>query len=213
MELLFASNWQDAWAAQEWLALLVLLGLTFSAAGSFRSERESGALELLLVTPLRAGQVIRGRLQGIRMQYLPAVLTLALAWFCLLPPRWQKVIFQPAEWEGGTVLWLCLFVAVIVSFVTLPVIGLYFSLKRMNHLVSWLCACGVGLLIPWLLFQHVDFIVDRFWGLRMPQHGANPGDLDFLFGLTAALFWQAAAATVAAVLLYANLARGRFIAK
>jgi len=213
MELLFASNWQDAWNAQGWVALLVLLGLTFSAAGSFRSERESGALELLLVTPLRAGQVIRGRLQGIRMQYLPSMLTLALAWFCLLPPRWPRVLFMPENWDGGMAAWLCLLAAVTVSFVTLPVIGLYFSLKRMNHLVSWLCACGVGALIPWLLFRHLDFIFGTAWqlGVRLDLsptliHGP-------LFGLTAALLWQAAAATVAAVLLYANLARRRFIAK
>jgi ABC-type Na+ efflux pump permease subunit len=213
MEMLFASNWQDTWNAQGWIALLVLLGLTFSAAGSFRAERESGALELLLVTPLRAGQIIRGRLQGIRRQYLPAMLVLALAWACLLQPNWLRILFQPGTWDRGQMEWLCLLASVTVSFVTLPVIGLYFSLKRMNHLVSWLCACAVGVLVPWLLFQRVDFFVGVSWGLNMNPGLPRSAGPELLAALTAALVWQAAAAALGAVLLHVSLARRRFIAK
>ena len=120
---------------------------------------------------------------------------------------------MPENWDRGMAEWLCLLAAGTVSFVTLPVIGLYFSLKRMNHLVSWLCACGVGVLIPWLLFRYLDFILGTAWQLGVRLDLSPTPIRGPLFGLTAALFWQAAAATVFAVLLYANLARRRFIAK
>jgi ABC-type transport system involved in multi-copper enzyme maturation permease subunit len=210
IELLLASSWQDAWDAQFWIALLLLLGLTFSAAGSFRRERETGALELLLVTPLRAGQIIRGRLQGIRMQYLPSIATLLLAWFCLMQPGWTRNFFTPDAWERGFAVWLYLLVGATTSYVTLPVIGLYFSLRRMNHLVSWLCACTVGLLIPWLLFGQFDFILRLLLSLGVRLDLLLPLRGNHVLALTAALTWQLAAALAASALLRLNLTRRRF---
>lgn len=211
IELLFASSWQDAWDVQWWIALFLLLGLAFSAAGSFRRERETGALELLLVTPLRASQIIRGRLQGIRMQYLPSIATLLLAWICLMQPNWMRSLFTPDLWESGFVKWLHLLAAVTVSYVTLPVIGLYFSLRRMNHLVSWLCACAIGLLLPWLLFGRFDFILGLLLSLGVKLELLLPLRGENLVSLTAALSWQLAAALTASVLLRLNLTRRHFV--
>ena len=210
IELLLASSWQDAWDAQFWIALLLLLGLTFSAAGSFRRERETGALELLLVTSLRAGQIIRGRLQGIRMQYLPSIATLLLAWCCLMQPGWVRNLFTPDMWERDFAEWLYLLVGATTSYVTLPVIGLYFSLRRMNHLVSWLCACVVGLLIPWLLFGHSDFILQLLLSLGVRLELLLPLKGNHVIALTAALSWQLAAALAASALLRLNLTRRHF---
>jgi ABC-type transport system involved in multi-copper enzyme maturation permease subunit len=53
---------------------LLLLGMAFSAAASFRQERESGALELLLVTPLEPARMIRGRLLALAVQFGPSAL-------------------------------------------------------------------------------------------------------------------------------------------
>ena len=211
IEIVLSSNWQDVTRAQGWVVLLVLLGLAFSAASSFRLERETGALELLLVTPLRAGQILRGRLQGIRQQYLPALLTLLLAWACLLPPGWLREALTLGNGDRGSLGWICLFASAIISFITLPAIGLYFSLQRMNQLVGWLCACVVGLLIPWLLFRHFS-LVDALLGLMgLSADLIRPNRSLSLEGLTLAFLWQFAAALVAVVLLHRNLARRRFV--
>ena len=57
--------------------------IALSAAGSFRRERELGAVtELLLVAPLRVGQIVAGRVRSLWGQFLPAVtLFLAVWWF------------------------------------------------------------------------------------------------------------------------------------
>jgi len=47
------------------LAWLVAGSMAASAAGSFRRERESGMLELLLVSPVGEQRIISGRLRGL----------------------------------------------------------------------------------------------------------------------------------------------------
>jgi hypothetical protein len=74
VEIIFSANSNDLYAAQAGLGLVLLLGLTFSATGSFREELETGAFELLLVTPLRERQIIIGRLRGLWRQFFPAML-------------------------------------------------------------------------------------------------------------------------------------------
>ena len=79
VEIALTNNTADLYQAQTWLGSLLLLGLTFSATGSFRHELEAGAFELLLVTPLRERQIILGRLRGLWRQFLPALLVYAAA--------------------------------------------------------------------------------------------------------------------------------------
>ena len=210
-ELLLAASWRDAWDAQFWMALLVLLGLSFSAAGSFHRERETGALELLLVTPLRAGQIIRGRLGGIRMQYLPSLATLLLAWACLVQPSWVRSVLQPDQWEGSQTRFVWLLAALVVSFCTVPIIGLYFSLRPMNQIVSWLCTCVVGLLIPWLLFLNINFILQLLLYLGISIGFLLPLKNSDMAALVVAFSWQLAAALGAGLLLYRSLSRRHFI--
>ena len=65
---------------QKFMAWLLLGIVAVSAAGSFQRERETGMLELLLVSPMRIGQIIGGRLRGLWGQFLPALLLLLGIW-------------------------------------------------------------------------------------------------------------------------------------
>lgn len=208
-ELIFATSWRDAWDAQYWMAVLILLGISFSAAGSFHRERETGAFELLLVTPLKPRQIIRGRLAGIRLQYLPAFVTLLLAWACLVQPVWMRSLFQPNQWEYQFTSFVGLLAMATVSYLTLPVIGLYFSLRPMHQIVSWLCTCVVGLLLPVLTLWNTELIM----GL-LARFGFHRHFLPFFpgwMGMFVALSCQLLAALTASALLSRSLARRKFI--
>ena len=74
----------NLWGGQYLLAVVLILGVAFTASGSFREERQTGAMELLLVTPLKVSQIVRGRIRGVWGQFLPATVVLALAWLWLL---------------------------------------------------------------------------------------------------------------------------------
>jgi ABC-type transport system involved in multi-copper enzyme maturation permease subunit len=141
VEIIFSSNSNDLYDAQAGLGLLLLLGLTFSATGSFRQELETGAFELLLVTPLRERQIIIGRLRGLWQQFLPAILVYG-AGSIYLASGWHD---QSRAREA----WLA-FAGIMTSFCTLPLIGLYFSVLRWNFFAAWLVACVIGIAPAWL---------------------------------------------------------------
>lgn len=116
------------------LAGLLLLSITAAAAGSFRRERETGMLELLLVTPLSERQIITGRLRGIWRQFLPSVGLLVFIW-----------VFAAGFLEGANpwnALWVC------SSFVTLPIIGLRNSLSFSSYIGAFIATVTLGLIVP-----------------------------------------------------------------
>jgi ABC-type transport system involved in multi-copper enzyme maturation permease subunit len=117
VEIIFSANSDDLYAAQTGLGLILLLGLTFSATASFREELETGAFELLLVTPLRERQIIVGRLLGLWQQFLPAIVVYG-AGLIYLTAGWHDQAHTPYAW-----VWLG---EVMAAFCTLPLIGLIF---------------------------------------------------------------------------------------
>jgi ABC-type transport system involved in cytochrome c biogenesis permease component len=137
-----AASWNDLMEVQPWLALFLGVGAAFSAADSFRQERETGALELLLVTPLSVAQVIRGRLFGLWGQYLPVfVLLLATWWYTA---SWQLWRDSQDLMTVRTALAMMFF----STFAFLPVIGLQQSLRRKHFFTAWLATVALGLGFP-----------------------------------------------------------------
>ena len=134
---LLAADWPPLafdWCGR-WLLVLLLGNLAASAAGSFRRERESGLMELLLVTPLDEREIIRGRLKEVWSQFLPALVLLSIVW------SWMAAVYHlPGIFSHLT--------SVLLSFVTLPVVGLYFSLRSRHFLAAWLLTLLVGAAIP-----------------------------------------------------------------
>ncbi|MBN8249060.1 MAG: hypothetical protein J0L84_16655 [Verrucomicrobia bacterium] len=123
------------------VAPLVLLGgMVFSAAGGFRAERENGTLELLLVTPLRPGQLLQSRWLAHLREFLPPVL------LQLFLVAYARGSFRRAgvEWSGWN-WWL------VSSLVTLPWIGLWRGLRARHFLSGVLSTALWGLIVPLLL--------------------------------------------------------------
>jgi ABC-type transport system involved in cytochrome c biogenesis permease component len=138
------------WGGQYALAQLLILSLAFTASGSFREEQESGALELLLVTPLNEQQIIGGRVRGIWNQFLPAALVLSLSWLFLFRDLKLFGGYRYDHEDTWRVLVFPLFF--VTSYLTLPFVGLYFSLRRMNFIAAWLLTCLMGLFVPFLIY-------------------------------------------------------------
>jgi hypothetical protein len=144
---------------REWqlrLAFALTLGLAFSAAWSFRRERQTGALELLLVTPLTPGQITAGRLWGLWCHFFPSFAIMLFVW--LFNP------FQLDRHERGMILFF------FGSFLILPVIGLYFSLLRWPFLVAWFLTLAIGLLLPYTSGIMSIPYTRRSFGIRMTPY-------------------------------------------
>ncbi len=140
----FFHNYSGMQKAAAWFLALTIAS---SSAGSFQRERESGVLELLLVSPVGEDAIIFGRLRGLWGQFLPTVLLLLGVWtyFSTIFGRFDDMaaIFFHA-----------------MTFLTLPVVGLYFSLRCRNFIYAFLATLVVGLLVPLLLPPIIGLL---FW--------------------------------------------------
>jgi ABC-type transport system involved in multi-copper enzyme maturation permease subunit len=136
VEILASSSVTDLYDLQNGLGLVLLLGLAFSATASFRDELETGAFELLLVTPLREKQIISGRVRGLWSQFLPAMAIYGVA-SIYLSSGWLADELGGRAWES--LIWT------MGGFCVIPLVGLYFSIQRLNFFAAWICACLVAL--------------------------------------------------------------------
>jgi ABC-type transport system involved in multi-copper enzyme maturation permease subunit len=177
-------------AIQVFLASILALGIAVSAAGSFRRERESGVLELLLVAPLRESQIILGRVRGLWAQFIPASVLLCSIWlYC--------ATFLT---RGSQVFSVLLYV---VTFLTLPVVGLYFSLTRGSFMAALLWTLLVQFVIPAVLVQALPFLLDSLPGLSHP-------DAPFLASGLVTVLFQVLLALFLSWRLHQNLKRRKF---
>lgn len=117
------------------MCLLLAGSVALTAAGSFRRERESGVMELLLVSPMAEGEIIFGRLWGLWMQFLPSTVLVLSGWLYL------ATILEPEEDFPEIVFFAA-------SFICLPVVGLYFSMRRKSLLAAFIGTLAVGLALP-----------------------------------------------------------------
>jgi hypothetical protein len=107
-------------------------------------------MELLLVSPMTEWQIIAGRVRGLWGQFLPAMALLLSVWIYF--SVWEPQV-------GGEMMnYLCL------GYLTIPVIGLYHSLRRRAFVSAFLLTLGTGLLFPsalaWILgylSQGIDY--------------------------------------------------------
>jgi ABC-type transport system involved in multi-copper enzyme maturation permease subunit len=173
----------DFFAWQVRLALAVALGMAFSAAWSFRREREMGALELLLVTPLQAWHLIGGRIWGLWCHFFPAVALLLFLW-----------IYNPFYMPRRHI-WM--FWSFCASFLTLPIIGLHFSLTRLHFLVSWLLTGAIAVWLPYLFVSYFARYARRYSAMAIAPHWF-------------VIVVQLGLAVLACALLYRNLSRRDF---
>jgi ABC-type transport system involved in multi-copper enzyme maturation permease subunit len=177
----------------ESIAWLLAGSMAMSAAGSFRRERESGVLELLLVSPVGEKRVISGRLGGLWSQFAPAVGLLLVVWaYCST--------FLP---NGGRPTTFCFF---LTTFLTVPVFGLYFSLRCRGFLAAFLFTLAGGLALPLVLGEALRTI--WLWWVHHAEPYALP-DWDLSPSWLGAI-WQMFLALVCCRLIHRRLIKRAF---
>jgi ABC-type transport system involved in multi-copper enzyme maturation permease subunit len=187
------SHFQSYAAMHRGAAWLLALTMAASAAGSFQRERESGVLELLLVSPLGENAIIAGRLRGLWSQFLPTVVLLMFVWVYIsgvVPSGRER---QAIAFYAG-------------CFPALPVIGLYFSLRCRNFMSAFLWTLLVGMVLP--------LIAGPVLGLFFWLYRNDNSYFDFGIHLSgAAACWQVLIAAVCWPLMLARLRNRSFLVR
>jgi len=126
------------------LEALFAVALAYTAASSFRRERQSGALELILVSPIAREEIIVGRLRAVRGQFFPAAVALIIPWPLL------ATMFGDSGFDTLAIV-QCGFI--LATYWSLPVLGLYFALGSRNFFRALMSTVFFGLLVPFALTQ------------------------------------------------------------
>ncbi len=146
---------------EPFLFLTIAAGMTFAGINSFAEEKRSGALEMILVTPVPINQIIFGRVRGAWGQYLPAALILAsfdagVHWI-----SGEMKFDRPVGFWGYESLthYLVSRLPYLCVFLTLPVIALYSALRVKNQIVAAGMTWAALLLPPLLVMLWGQFVI------------------------------------------------------
>ena len=126
--------------------------IAWEASRRFAEDKRSGALELLLTTPLSERAVLVGWLLGLKRRFLAPILLV----FALDAHLWWSS--DSGEWLLGVVAAIGLFIA---DAYTLCWVGLLMGLNARNSLSAFLATVSRVLVFPWFAFLAVFGV----WGL------------------------------------------------
>lgn len=127
--------WAYFSAAQLWTSILLSLYMSYAAVLVFREQRDSGVLELLLVTPVSADDIILREVWAFwRRFFAPVALLLALG---------ELIVWLDMANKGNFDLRLFL----LVNLISIPFIGSYTSARCKGFTPAFLftTACSLGL--------------------------------------------------------------------
>lgn len=136
---------QGLLAAIRIIMIAILFTAAFSGVSSFRSEKDSGGMELLLITPIGTDQIIQGQVAGVWKRYLPTVAVLTIVWYAVyfnIPGRFSHFRTE-MHWSEPLLL--------LTTSYTLAVAGVRFSFSQHSLLTACCLALGVGLIAPIIL--------------------------------------------------------------
>ncbi len=149
-----ATTYQD-WGFAEnimittiWLAVFMLFSLLLVTSSNLQGERESGALELLLVTPLTPRDFVQGRIRSFWKSFLPAAAAVAISFWYFGALQWQIHFPWTVDfWFPALLLAASAFFLLLLRF--MPAIGLCFSLNRPGLFAAALNTLFFAIIIPW----------------------------------------------------------------
>ena len=131
------------------LIAILLFGaiLAFKSSSSFQQEKESGAFELLLVTPLIESNLLGARLKAVAAYYAPAMLLLLFFSYAAL--NWFN--YDYSDQKGAVML-----TTLLGSIMSVPLCGLVFAFRCRNFLPALLSTVGIAIFLPlclWFAFS------------------------------------------------------------
>jgi ABC-type transport system involved in cytochrome c biogenesis permease component len=136
--------------AHFFMLLTLVTFLTFKSSSSFQREKESGAFELILVTPFTEAKLWSGRLRAVASYYaLPVFLLLGLGLYGF---HWAQTSYYINYHEPNQLPTAVNFTTICASLVSVPVAGLFFALRCRSFIPALLWTGGLAVFAPFCLW-------------------------------------------------------------
>ena len=169
--------WTYLWPAFI-LHTVVKLWIPLAACRRFIEDRRSGALELILSTPLTPGEILRGQWLALGKQFRGPVvfvlivdaLLLAFGWTHISSKGWKEQMLYTSICGAGVL-------AFLADIVALAWLSMWRGMKARHSYVAWLWSVVQLLVLPWIAF-YVAMTAGMmliFLPRTMNAGGPNPG--------------------------------------
>jgi len=183
--LSYPRDWLDS-AAYIWTALIahsvLKLWIATEAARRFSSDRQSGAMELLLATPITVKEILRGQWLALERQF-------ALPMFAVLLADFTFLMAQRHESSMGVFLWVAGMVIFVADMLTLAWVGMWRGLNSRRTNRAALAAIASILILPWAAWLVISVLIALTPSRGDWWEGKSPIVLWLILGLAAnALF-------------------------
>ena len=167
MLLFFGVLWLWAWATwpKDWASIPVYIGtavllhtvlkfwITSEACHRFVQDRKSGALELLLSTPISVDEILYGqKLALIRQFAWPAVFILAIDFCFLLAGLRESDINNAGDYSLWVMMWIAGMIVFVMDLFTLSWTSMWCGLSSQKVNRAGNEAISRILLLPWIAF-------------------------------------------------------------
>ena len=178
----YPAEWKDS-AAYVWTALLahtiLKCWIAMEACRRFGADRKSGALELLLSTPLSVTQILRGQLLALFKHFAaPAAVVLAADLVFLMSERIDM------DW---TLVWVGLMSAFVADLITLSWVGMWTGLTSRHANRAAGAALARVLVLPWMVFALLMLFVSLAENAKPIVSGVSGGHFVVLSAIAIAL--------------------------
>ena len=165
--------WEFQHQVQTLLAVGLSAHMTLAAVTVFRNDQDSGVLELLLVTPMTAGEILRRQLSAFLRRFMqPILLLIALAQVMI----WRDLSnFCPFKFGQFLLL----------NLLTIPLIGFYAAAEFRGFTSAFFFAAFFSLCLPLIGPELSPGLLERVRGLeiwwlsRWPAPPNDSATLDF----------------------------------
>lgn len=144
-------------AAEITMFITIGFGLSFKcmvaleASRRLNEDRQSGALELLLVTPLSEKEIIAGQRQALEGMFLKPLFVVLALYGCVM--WWSCSSSSPVHDQGVTaIIMFGNIVVLLTDFFALGWVGMWHGLVARQHHRAVLVSLVQILVLPWLLY-------------------------------------------------------------
>jgi hypothetical protein len=142
------------------LNCLLKVWVAFEAGRNLAEDRKSGALELVISTPLKVKEMLRGQWMALRSQFLGPVLTVIAIQLIFLAASLQRESFQAQP--INPVLWTTFILLLVADGFALGWVGLWGGLnaRKPSRLIGMTFLRILA--APWILFYTICILAHRF---------------------------------------------------
>jgi hypothetical protein len=146
------------------LGFLIKLWVAWHSAATLAEARHAGAMELILATPLRVDEILRGQWQALRRVFIwPVIAMLLLLIAPLTEPLLRAGGAPGGTWFLSPAVALFQMVSFVADVTAVAMVGMWMGLSRRGPVRAFAGTVLYTMVVPTIFFCCPNIVFDVFW--------------------------------------------------